>query len=439
MRDVRRATRVEAGEVISSLSIDDCIELGQRVPTEVVREDVRLDPAAQMIMRQGAQAVHLVVQDGMAVVDKRRTEDTAATERRLAQEGILRQRMHDLRQREEVIEDFRGVTREHQGRFPLLEDIPVTWLVVVLGFLAFGEYVLNRVAFVTTGESSTNVDIMAIALGIGLVAAAHLGGVAVRRLVDRFDGVRLTRVHLVLASIVGSLLLASIAVAGLRSAYFSHEDEDVPTLMLFLLQFFLLWVALGVSMGHYNPNRKELSRLERERQDAQEDLQASCATWATSRSAELAAREALCRDVAVLVQNVRVQQEHTERQIAAFAMGVQETSKRQIDLDPSGETVEPPRITRLAAWVDEQVVPPVATDLAETLATFLTSPTVADPLAAADTTTGEGRPAGPDVPLADRRAANVHAAVQSVPRPPLNGSPRVPDTVEPDYDLPPTP
>ncbi|GMU78967.1 MAG: hypothetical protein AMXMBFR46_17600 [Acidimicrobiia bacterium] len=321
------------GERIEGIPITRCEEMGKS--NRIAADHPRLgdDPIAAEVEKQGVQSRNLDSAAKSDSVNKALTDHAVKSEavrllvpelKAEAREAVLAD--HSLRTFEAEIEKV-------TWRLPLLTEGSAVLMWIVLLVIALGEFVLNRFAFEITGEDQMNVDVLAITAGVALVAGAHSGGYALRRLFDRLDGAKANPVSLVLSSVLLALGLAVFGIGGLRSAFFAEEGATVPSGWLMGLQAFLLWVAVVMSMAHASPLRNELIRRKEVAADARQRLAEIKGRWLSMRRAELDA-EAACRTVmAQACWSYHVQDLHTDRQSLRYAAGVQETTGKPISAE----------------------------------------------------------------------------------------------------------
>lgn len=345
---------VDETEMIVGLSLEQNYRLGTEAgevwaaaPGETPSPDT--DPGAEHVQQQGRQSTLLTIGRCAAEV-----EPTRATERK-AFDGVSHA---ELELWDAVVEEHeakREVDEQEQRaktvNLSLVEDAPSWIFGVLIGVIVIGEWVLNRVPLEVAGDSRFETNLLAAALAVGLVAAAHLGGVGVKRALVRANGDdRPATHHLVMCGALLALALAAISMSGVRVAYFDSplhgSDSNPPWLWLLLLQVFLLTVATLLSMAHDTPMRAELSRRQDLLDDAFDRVDAAKVGLKRARAAHVDARFELRTVTVKALTDVQVQAAHTARGLAEFSAGFQAALGRPV------RSVKPESgsLTAVAAW-----------------------------------------------------------------------------------------
>ena len=366
-----------AGELISGIPLEECGPLGEHVAATAAKHDLLAnDPSAREIEAQGAQSVSLTLKALCSSVNSDAAELARLTERRMLFEPILKEATRRVVQSARLLRSFGDELQQVRHRLPLLSNGSPFLVFLVLVAIAVGEFVLNRAAFKITGESAVNVDILAMALGVAQVAAAHEGGKAVRRLADRLSSTLATPA-LVVASVVPALLIAAGSVAGLRTAFFSESAIDVPSGWLLLLQVFLLWVAVALAIAHSQPLRAESARLAEEVRSDQAKLSELQGRWCELRTAELLAEATMRTTVTKACADMAVQQDHTVRQVQRFASGVQAATGAPASVEPSAVD-DLGVLTTWQGWLAAHPIPSATPSVVEELDRLLQEVTVVE-------------------------------------------------------------
>lgn len=353
---------VDETEMIVGLSLGQNYRLGTQAgevwasaPDEAATPSPEQDPGAVHVQQQGRQSTLLTVGRYAAEVEQARADERKADQ----SSGHARLALWDA-----VIQEHEAQRQvdEQQARaqtvnLSLVEDAPSWIFVVLIAVIMIGEWVLNRVPLEVAGDRAFETNLLAAALAVGLVAAAHLGGIGVKRSLVRANGDSRPAVHhLVLCGALLALLLAAISMSGVRVAYFNsplHEgDLDPPWLWLLLLQAFLLTVATLLSMAHDTPMRAELTRRQDLLDDAIDRVAAAKAALERARARHVDARFELRAVAGKALTEVQVQAAHTQRGLAEFSAGFQAALGRPV---PYGQPLDGPMpaIEAWEAWLTE--------------------------------------------------------------------------------------
>ena len=343
-------------EMIVGLSLGQNYRLGTQagevwasVTDEVATPSPDQDPGAVHVQQQGRQSTLLTIGRYAAEVEQAR-----AVERKADQSvGHARLELWDavIQEREEQREVDEQKARAKTVNLSLVEDAPSWIFVVLIAVIMIGEWVLNRVPLEVAGDSRFQTDLLAAALAVGLVAAAHLGGIGVKRsLVRANSDSRPATPHLVLCGALLALALAAISMSGVRVAYFNsplHEgDLDPPWLWLLLLQAFLLTVATLLSMAHDTPMRAELTRRQDLLDDAIDRVAEAKVALERARARHVDARFELRAIAEKALTEVQVQAAHTRRGLAEFTAGFQTVLGRPV---PYGQPLDEP-VPAIETW-----------------------------------------------------------------------------------------
>lgn len=345
---------VTAPEPIVGLDLEQAYELGRRAGEVRAKaadseaatdgEDAE-DPGVVHVEAQGEQSVLLTVGERTAEVDRAVADERKAQMSKQAASHHL----HDAVEAQVRAEQAVGVQQERAEQYngSLLEDAPSWLLFVVIGGIAIAEWVLNRAPFNLAGDDQLGTDLLAATVGIGLVAAAHLGGVGLKRTLVPVNGARRAALHhQVMVGVLFALVLAVVAIGGMRAAFFAQEGIEVSWAWMMIVQAFLLSVATLLSMAHDAPMRAELSRLEEIRDDANDEVTGALAAYEAACEAldDAAARSRTVRTRAIC--EVGVQDVHTTRAWAEYAAGLQEAMGRPVGCTRPASLPMP----QVAAW-----------------------------------------------------------------------------------------
>lgn len=338
-----------AAEQIELIRLDRCRPQGQEV-AEVARRhaDLSEDPNVRTLIEAGRQADLAVLLERTPALDSCEAEVSRADRAVAEAEAKATAAATDRAEAAHKLKEHDAVLRR-SPRFPLLEDVPSWAVMVLLAMIALGEWRLNRAPLEVVGDDAAGTDLLAAVLGVGLVTAAHLAGVGLRRLLDRRvdwgRGISSWH-HLSMLTAVLGMVVVAVALHHLREAFFEHVTAVAGHTPLAFVQGFLLWVAVLLSMAHDNPMRGELRRREQDLEHAQVAEDEALATLRRASDDRDDRRAAYRSMIAEMLAQIAMQQRHTARQLSEFAAGVQ---------DGVGEPVRAPSLPeedqlRVAAW-----------------------------------------------------------------------------------------
>lgn len=152
-----------------------------------------IDPGVVHVAAQSEQSVLLTIGEPAAEVDTAVAAECQAQASLAAVEHALRNAI------EAEVRAERAVTvqqeRANACNGSWLEAAESRLLFVVLGGISDGGYVLNRSLFNLAGDDQLGTDLLAVTVGIGRVAVAHLGGVGLKLALVRSNGERRAAPH----------------------------------------------------------------------------------------------------------------------------------------------------------------------------------------------------------------------------------------------------
>lgn len=376
-------TQKPPSEPITLISLDEARARGSQIQTP---DAIDKNPHTLEIELQGLEAESAAARSQVESVTKAVASLTTARTRREQFDPIYMRSAESWVAAEKEVKRTEDEIDERRRMLPLLPfGSGVVFLILLV--IAAAEFVLNRAAFEITGEDSLNIDVLAVAVGVGLVTAAHFLGIALRRLVDRLPGTALSPVALLVASVGGSLLIAILAINALREAFFAESELPVPGGALAWLQVFLLWVAVALSAAHANPLRENLTRTRVAATTQRKVFEKTRSEWTGLFNKHAEAHARTWAAVAGAAADADIQAAHTERARQAFAQGANGA------LDPAEPT--PNRIARSwSQWLDQNpmdlATPTVLVEAEKLIAQVTSEAALTTRRPEADATTSQG-------------------------------------------------
>ena len=313
------------------------------------------DPGAVHVQAQGRQSTLLTIGRLANEVEEARASERKANAAVAQARLELRDAVGEEHRAQRAVDD--QAARAETVNLSLIEDAPAWIFVALIAVIVVGEWVLNRVPLEIAGDNRFETNLLAAALAVGLVAGAHLGGVGIKRALVRANGAaRPAAHHLVMAGVLVALVLAAVAMSGVRVAYFDSPLHDTPIdppwLWLLLLQVFLLTVATLLSMAHDSPMRLELSRRQDLLEDAQQRVAAAMRDLRRAADGHLQACAKLRAVGQTALTEIEVQHLHTRRGMAEFNAGFQSTLGRPVVYEePDCDLL--PAVGEWRAWLEE--------------------------------------------------------------------------------------
>lgn len=325
-------------EPITLIGLDEARARGSQVEAANTLEG---NPHALEIGLQGSEAENAAAKAQVEPVARAVASLKVARTRREQFDPVLEMAAKSWVASEKEAKRTQAEVDERRRMLPLLPfGSGVVFLLLMI--IAAAEFVLNRAAFEITGEDSLNIDVLAVAVGVGLVAAAHFLGIALRRIVDRVPGAALSPAALLVASVGGALVIAILSINTLREAFFAESELPVPGGALAWLQVFLLWVAVALSAAHAHPLKENLTRVRSHATAQRKSFEKARSEWAGLFDKHAEAHSRTWAVVAAGAADADIQLAHTERARQAFAQG----AKSALPL----ARIEPNRIGK--AWHD---------------------------------------------------------------------------------------
>lgn len=347
-----RTTRMKgddaSGERIEIPRLETCRKNGRDNSDVATQHPLVLDdPNLRGIMAGGVQAGLATILTFLEQLEEtsHRLTDAARRHARLHAETTRAARDHAAAIR--ALEEHRQHLHR-ANRFPLLPEAPGWLVIVLLGMIALAEWQLNRGPLEVVVDDATGADVLALMVGVGQVTAAHLAGLAWRRLLDRREDWtgRITAIHylLMLSTMLG-MAVSALALHQLREYYLAGTDGHGP---LMALQVFLLWTASLLSLAHDNPMRLEDRRLERVAHDREVRVGKLLDELENASNRYTRARAARRSVLAELVDRVEIQDQHTKRAGYEFLAGVQAAAS-----DPVTAELDTQAYVQREAWLTE--------------------------------------------------------------------------------------